>query len=112
VDLRELSHSLNGNREHIHLLIQIFLQDLPVTLESLRLALHTQDMASLCRIAHGLKGAASNFGAHAVQQAAQDLENLAAAQQLSNAATALIVLETVADSACAELVLELNSYAD
>jgi len=112
VDLRELSHSLNGNREHIHLLIQIFLQDLPVTLESLRLALHTQDMASLCRIAHGLKGAASNFGAHAVQQAAQDLENLAAAQQLSNAATALIVLETVADSACAELILELNSYAD
>jgi len=111
VDLRELSRSLNGNREHLHFLIQTFLQDLPSTLATLQLALRTQDMASLCRAAHGLKGAASNFGAHAVQQAAQDLENLAADQQVDKAATALTVLETVTDNARTALALELSRYA-
>ncbi len=110
VDLRELNNSLNGNREHIHLLIQTFLQDLPSTLASLQRALRAQDMALLRRAAHSLKGAASNFGARAVQQAAQDLENLAVAQQTDKAATALTLLEAAADSARAALSLELHRY--
>jgi HPt (histidine-containing phosphotransfer) domain-containing protein len=54
--------------------IALFVADAPGRLQALSDALAQQDAAALSRAAHALKGAASNIGAVAIQQACSSLE--------------------------------------
>jgi signal transduction histidine kinase/HPt (histidine-containing phosphotransfer) domain-containing protein/ActR/RegA family two-component response regulator len=91
----------SGDPELGRELIQVFLDDYPARLATIRDAINRGDAALLKRGAHGLKGSASNFGAAAVVAAAQRLEEMGAAGQLGEA-----------ERACEELAAALAQLHD
>ena len=82
--LRELQEP--GEPDAAVELIDLFLRDTPVKIQSLQSAIARSDGPSLKEAAHGLKGSASNLGAHRLSRLCADLEKLAAAGQLAEAA--------------------------
>src|SRR5437870_5957683 len=67
-------------------LIDLFLRDTPVKIQDLQSAIARSDAPALKESAHGLKGSASNLGAHRLSRLCAELERLAAAGKLAEAA--------------------------
>src|SRR5207248_11684273 len=67
---------VGGDRELLAEISRLFLDDAPRHLERIRTALDTRDGEALRRAAHGLKGAAANFDADGVVNAARALEEM------------------------------------
>ena len=67
---------LGGDRTLLEEISQIFIEDAPVRLRQIRAALDGRDADALRRAAHGFKGAAANFGATALVDAARALEEI------------------------------------
>ena len=92
---RELALSrVGGDTELLHEIAQLFLEDYPRVVAQLRGAIKSGDSRNLERIAHGLKGSVSNFGARAAVEAARAIEFLGREQKIAEAAKAIPVLET------------------
>ena len=70
----EVLARVGGDRELLAEISRLFVDDAPRHLEKIRQALDTHDGESLRRAAHGLKGAAANFDAVGVVDAARALE--------------------------------------
>lgn len=68
---------LEGDVVLLHALYDAFCQDAPLRLESLSIAMESQDAASLQRQAHALKGSAAIVGALRCAQMAAALERQA-----------------------------------
>jgi two-component system sensor histidine kinase/response regulator len=66
-------------------LLAVFIQDSPLLLQSLGIAVSSGDRLELRSVAHALKGAVSNFGARHSQALAAELEEVAKAGDLSEA---------------------------
>lgn len=75
--------ALDGNRELLSELAQMFCEDAPLVLEDLRKALDKSNAIETRRAVHSLKGLASTFFATAVIELAQRLEHEAAAGNLT-----------------------------
>jgi HPt (histidine-containing phosphotransfer) domain-containing protein len=58
-------------------LVELFVDELPDRLESMRVALASADLDTLARCAHQLKGAAGSYGFDALTPALKDLEHAA-----------------------------------
>ncbi|MEQ1946606.1 MAG: Hpt domain-containing protein [Bryobacteraceae bacterium] len=84
---------VGGDEELLHEIAQIFLEDYPKSLDDLREAGMHGDAHRVERTAHGLKGAAANFGAQPVVDAALTLEKMGRQHDLSDFTTALSALE-------------------
>jgi len=84
---------VGGDGELLHEIAQIFLQDYPRSLAELRDAAGRGDTHGVERTAHGLKGAAANFGARPVVEAALIIEKMGHQQDLSGFSAALGTLE-------------------
>ena len=67
---------LGGDRTLLEEISQLFIEDAPVRLRQIRAALDGRDADGLRRAAHGIKGAAANFGATALVDAARALEDI------------------------------------
>jgi len=67
---------VGGDRELLAEISRLFVDDAPRHLERIRQALDARDAESLRRAAHGLKGAAANFDADGVVNAARALEEI------------------------------------
>jgi HPt (histidine-containing phosphotransfer) domain-containing protein len=67
---------LGGDRSLLAEISQLFIEDAPIRLRQIRAALDDQDADALRRAAHGFKGAAANFGATALVDAARALEDI------------------------------------
>ena len=67
---------VGGDRELLAEISRLFVDDAPRHLERIRQALQARDGESLRRAAHGLKGAAANFDATGVVDAARALEEI------------------------------------
>jgi len=65
-----------GNKKLYHRLLIKFLQSEQNFTEQFKLALLSDDVDAATRIAHTLKGVAGNIGAHEIQKAASDLEQV------------------------------------
>ena len=65
---------VGGDEELLRELASLFLNDYPQTLEQLRTSVANQEAGAVERLAHGLKGSVSNFGANEVFVAARTLE--------------------------------------
>jgi HPt (histidine-containing phosphotransfer) domain-containing protein len=90
----------------IDLLIEItrlFLDEYPRSLAEVRDGARRADFAVVERSAHGLKGAASNFGAVEVVGAALRIEQMGRARTLEEFPTALATLEAALAALRAEL---------
>ncbi len=81
----ELLRRLGGDQEGLDIVLGVFLEDTPKQLGLLTAALARKDVAELRRIAHSLKGATGNLGAPAMQEAALQVETLAASGNLAKA---------------------------
>jgi CheY-like chemotaxis protein len=67
---------VGGDRELLAAISRLFVDDAPRHLEKIREAIDARDGESLRRAAHGLKGAAANFDADSVVNAARALEEM------------------------------------
>jgi signal transduction histidine kinase/CheY-like chemotaxis protein/HPt (histidine-containing phosphotransfer) domain-containing protein len=67
---------VGGDRELLAEISRLFVDDAPRHLDRIRHALDARDGESLRRAAHGLKGAAANFDAEGVVNAARTLEEI------------------------------------
>ncbi|MBI3450031.1 MAG: response regulator [Acidobacteria bacterium] len=84
---------LEGERDLLVELIGIFLQECPARLAEIRESATSLDRDGLRKSAHGLKGSASQIAAHAIRQAAADLELIAREDRMAEASRALAALE-------------------
>jgi PAS domain S-box-containing protein len=75
-------------------LVEVFFADFPRLWQNVCDALDEGDAAKLHRAAHTLKGSVGNFAAHRAQQAAEQVEQLAAKGDLEAAKKAIMHLET------------------
>jgi two-component system, sensor histidine kinase and response regulator len=101
---RDLALSrVGGDLDLLKEIAVIFLDDLPRTIAEIQDAITASDFEVMERSAHGLKGAAANFGAQSVVEAALHLEKLGRQKDLSSAAEALEHLKLELSTFAAEL---------
>jgi signal transduction histidine kinase/DNA-binding response OmpR family regulator len=74
---------VGGDRELLAEISRLFVDDAPRHLAQIRTAIESRDGESLRRAAHGLKGAAANFDADAVVDAARTLEEIGRSGQFT-----------------------------
>ena len=77
IGLKDVLYRLQGDKELLLELVQIFLDDAPHRLEDARRFIGNGDVGELADIAHSLKGAASNIGANKLWQSFKDMEQAA-----------------------------------
>jgi len=99
----ELLALMEGDRDLLLELIDVFFEDAPQRIEALRRALADRDADALYKAAHALKGSAGNFGAPTVVGRANRLEALARENDLDAAALEFEFLETDMNQLVAEL---------
>lgn len=73
-DLREALSRIDDDRETLHAMIEVFLEQGPQDLRAVREALDRRDAAAAARSAHRLKGSALQFCADATVEAAKAVE--------------------------------------
>ena len=93
VDEKELLARVDGDRELLNELIDILFEDLAIRLPEILEAIESGDSDRLCRTAHSLKGAISNFGAKRCVASAYRLETIGHNGELSEAREAFGDLE-------------------
>ena len=92
----EVLARVGGDRELLAEICRLFVEDAPRHLEQIRAAIEARDSESLKRAAHGLKGAAANFDADGVVDAARTLEDIGRSAQFDGheAAWRALTIET------------------
>lgn len=93
LDINALLNNFDGDRELVLMLARVFADSSPSQLSEMGDALARGDAEALSRSAHTLRGSVSNFGAEAAVDAAAKLEQLARTGDLSNANSALALLQ-------------------
>src|SRR5262249_6405415 len=96
---------VDGDRQFLKELVNVFAEDCPRLLADVRAALAQKDGPGLQFAAHTLKGAAGNFDAQRTVAAALQLETLASANDFAAATDACVMLE----NAIAESLVALRN---
>jgi HPt (histidine-containing phosphotransfer) domain-containing protein len=94
LDLKEALDRVDGDRELLGELANLFLADAAAMLQAVRTAVASNDAGALNRAAHRLKGSVMTFAASAAADAALVLELQGRDKQLDGAAEATRRLET------------------
>ncbi len=105
-DPQEALEFLGNDEAFLKEIIELFLKDLPDRIEEMKQAMSKSDAPSLRRGAHTVNGAASSLAAFAVCKAAQQLEAIGAAGDLTDAPRAFQELQHELD----RLVNDLRRY--
>ena len=84
-DLASALEAVDGERELLNGMIAIFMRQTPRVMQDIDTAITAGDAGALEIAAHKLKGSIAMFGARAAREAAQRLEDLAEAGELSAA---------------------------
>jgi CheY-like chemotaxis protein/HPt (histidine-containing phosphotransfer) domain-containing protein len=92
-DEAELLSRVKGSKELLEQLIAIFQEECPPLLIEIGAAIDHSDAKLVNRLSHKIKGSAAIFAANAVVQAAQRLEDMGHAEDLSGAVEALANLD-------------------
>ena len=88
-DLDAALELVDGDREFLQELAELFLQQTPSTVAAMHQAVTLADAATLERLAHRLKSSAISLRAHGVHAVAGRLESMAAEDRLTEAAAIL-----------------------
>jgi HPt (histidine-containing phosphotransfer) domain-containing protein len=89
IDVEGAMKRLGGDRGLFREFIQVFDEDAPGLLESLRQAVAGRDAVQVERAAHSLRGLVANFGARPVAEAARHMEERGKSGQWERATQAL-----------------------
>jgi PAS domain S-box-containing protein len=92
-DRAEALARVGGDTTLLRDLAALFLQSYPVQLAALRDALAREDLGTVQRVAHTLKGSSSSFASRQAQAAALRLETMALSRDLAKVETASAALE-------------------
>ena len=106
-ELTEALAALGGDQAFLKILALMFLEDAPVLIADIGVAIELQDGHQLERSAHKLKGSASPFLASDVTDASQNLESIGESGQLAAAKQEYLRLE----KAVAPLLTALSALA-
>jgi two-component system, sensor histidine kinase and response regulator len=93
LDSKAALDRVGGDVDLLKDIAHVFLEDWPRSIEELRSAAARGDGPVVERVAHGLKGAASNFGASRVVAASLAIEQMGRAGKLDDFASAMATLE-------------------
>ncbi len=105
-NLPELLERVDNDQVLLRELLDIFKEDFPQTMQSLKTAITDGDLKSSSRLSHTLKGMLSSLGATRAAAAASKLEALSSADETTPLHAALNALESEAGS----LFPELDAY--
>ena len=94
LDRAQVLRRVGGDLELLKELTDIFLEECPELLSAVREAIAGRDGEALERAAHKIKGAVSNFSAHAAVEAALQLETMGREGDLTGAAPVCTALES------------------
>jgi HPt (histidine-containing phosphotransfer) domain-containing protein len=103
-DLDAALNALEGDRELLRRIVDLFLLQAPQLLEEVREAISRRDALTLERAAHKLRGSVTNFAAKNAYDAALRLESMGHGGDLTQAAEAQAELETALGELQATLV--------
>lgn len=109
LNLESTLDRMKGDRDFLHTLFEVFLEDLPGKLSTLDNALAAQDLATSQRAAHSLKGACATIGAERLQETAYAVEQACTAANLEQAQAQLANLREDAAELQSLLRQELDS---
>jgi HPt (histidine-containing phosphotransfer) domain-containing protein len=98
---------VEGDRELVEELANLFVQECPAALAEMRSAIEKKDAPLLERLAHTMKGSSANIGAAGTSQLAMVLESQARSGKLDEAREQFMLL----DAELARLLLELRSLS-
>jgi HPt (histidine-containing phosphotransfer) domain-containing protein len=76
LDWDQLNQLSEGNSEFELELLQMFTEDIPIYIEEIKNALVSQDLITLKRVSHQIKGSSSNIGAKKIESLAANLETV------------------------------------
>ena len=93
IDREDVLARVEGDRDLLVELVEIFRAEYPRILSSLRRAIASGDAKGVQEAAHALKGTVGNFGAHAAAEAARALEVMGEQDALAGAAAGVERLE-------------------
>jgi CheY-like chemotaxis protein len=93
LDLAEMLTHVDGDRQLLKEIVELFLEDCPKQLSDIRQAITRGDSAALMRTAHTLKGSVGNFAAKAAVDLALQLEMMGRQGNLGGAPEAYSGLE-------------------
>lgn len=96
----EALERLGGDEDLLRELCQIFLEESPKLLQTLRQAAVAGDAEAVMRAAHSFKGELSYLGAEEATHAARILENMGHEKDLSGADATLVSLERQVTELC------------
>src|SRR5438445_525678 len=92
-DLDAALNAVEGDRELLRRMVQLFVSQCPQLMEQIRSALARGDGVAVQRAAHTLRGSVCNFAAGRAYEAAKRLEQLGREGQLAQASAAQADLE-------------------
>jgi two-component system, sensor histidine kinase and response regulator len=104
LDRDSMLQRLDGNQELLVELVQLFQEEAPQLIATMRSALLQSDFQELKRAAHSMKGAAGNFSAQLTARAALRLESDAKNGDAESAKASLAALEAAVQNLLEELV--------
>jgi two-component system, sensor histidine kinase and response regulator len=105
IDMKAALERLEGDRELLEELAQLFKDECPRALQEIREAIAAGDPPLLTRLAHTLKGSSGSLSAVPLSQAAAQLEKVAHAGDLADAESLFEKVEKEAG----DLILEIDS---
>ena len=103
IDWSAALHSVDGDPGLLRLVVKAFLEECPVHLQDLGVAIERQDAKSSCRLAHLIKGVMGTLGSPIIRQTAREVEELCLTEQFDEAAGQMITLTSQLDQMTAVL---------
>ncbi len=94
VDFSALQKLTDDDAEFLQELVELFLTDVPLRLESLRVAIAAASALEIRSEAHGLKGSCGNLAAKGMQKLMADMESLAVKNELTTIPNLMRAAET------------------
>ncbi|MHB8484818.1 MAG: PAS domain S-box protein [Candidatus Acidiferrales bacterium] len=89
----ELLEQVQGDRELLAEIVQLFATGLPAVLQGLRESVARGDTAGVARMAHALKGSVGNFARRGAYRAVEEMEKFAKESNLTRTAQTFAVVE-------------------
>jgi len=103
LDLRAALERVEGDRELLEELLQLFVDQCPGAMAEIRHALEVRDARVLERLAHTMKGTAASLGARGLSDTAYRLEKLARAGDWESAGALIQTLQEEVDQLLPEM---------